>query len=332
MYNNSTKGMLLMNNILLVGAGAVGQVHGYKLAAQECTTVSYLIKPKYLNRLKNGMTLYDLNKGKKNISPITFTDYELYTSILALKSQQWDQVHFCLSSDDLHRFDLQALRDCVGENAVIVLLQPGATDYNCVTDVFDPAQVVRGSISVLAYQTPLPSDCYDVDGVAYWFPPTIKMVFTGSEKQTSTVQQTFQQAKIKSSVSEQLAKNYIFLSSLLMIFVTVLESNGWSFKKLAANSKHIKLITKASRTVIKGLEYEQEIQAPLYFRYFPVWALKLALNVVPFYTPFNLEEFVAQHFKKLSNQTRFNLVEYEKILVAHNVELQDLFAIDLAPV
>jgi len=129
-----------------------------------------------------------------------------------------------------------------------------------------------------------------------------------------------------------LAKNYIFLSSLLMIFVTVLESNGWSFKKLAANSKHIKLITKASRTVIKGLEYEQEIQAPLYFRYFPVWALKLALNVVPFYTPFNLEEFVAQHFKKLSNQTRFNLVEYEKILVAHNVELQDLFAIDLAPV
>ena len=72
MTTNTTK-------ILLVGAGAVGQVYGRHLQLGGAQ-VTFFVREKYLESLRGGMPVYPLNKQKVTQQPQLFEDYNLVST------------------------------------------------------------------------------------------------------------------------------------------------------------------------------------------------------------------------------------------------------------
>ena len=60
--------------VLLVGAGAVGQVFGKYLQAAGCE-LSFLVKEKYADEARHGFTLYELGILEKDPEPTTFSGF-----------------------------------------------------------------------------------------------------------------------------------------------------------------------------------------------------------------------------------------------------------------
>ena len=61
--------------VLVVGAGAVGQVYGHALA-RGGARVTFLVKPKHVEEARRGFVLYELNRGR---APIRWSDFAVVT-------------------------------------------------------------------------------------------------------------------------------------------------------------------------------------------------------------------------------------------------------------
>ena len=89
-------------NVLIVGAGAVGQVYGRHLALGGAH-VHYFVREKYAEELRRGLAFYPLNGRKPRASairmPVAPTD--VLTRLDEVKAITWDQVYLCMSSPAL---------------------------------------------------------------------------------------------------------------------------------------------------------------------------------------------------------------------------------------
>ena len=84
--------------VLLIGAGAVGQAYGYHLSMGGYE-VTYLIKPKYEAAMRRGLLVSCLNTSVSDVT--TFQAYKTLTQIQAVEPDQFDQVWFCIDSTAL---------------------------------------------------------------------------------------------------------------------------------------------------------------------------------------------------------------------------------------
>ena len=66
-------------NVLIVGAGAVGQVYGRHFQ-RGGADVAYLVKPEHLDETRRGFTLYPLNDGRPP-PPVRFEGFEALTDV-----------------------------------------------------------------------------------------------------------------------------------------------------------------------------------------------------------------------------------------------------------
>ena len=105
--------------VVIVGAGAVGQTYGFMLAASGAQ-VTFLVRPRYVDAMKDGVWVYPEAKG-----PVRWTDYDLTTEPIPC-----DQVWFCVSSTALPHCPL----DWPG--ALGVFLQPGLHDRELMRQHF----------------------------------------------------------------------------------------------------------------------------------------------------------------------------------------------------
>ena len=97
--------------VLIVGAGAVGQVYAYHLH-RGGADVHFLVKDKYRADLEKGLTLYALRKDRRRRHPIRFAppDYKTHTSLLELAPGEITQIYLTFASTALRSFDLAGLR------------------------------------------------------------------------------------------------------------------------------------------------------------------------------------------------------------------------------
>ena len=299
--------------VLLVGAGAVGQVYGRHLQLGGAQ-LSYYVRPKYLEQLRGGLTLYPLNEGRAaRTQGVQLGDYALLSRPDEVAAQQWDQVWLCIPSDALAGPWLAPFLAAIGD-ATLVALPPGLEDRARLLEsaALDEAQLVTGQITFMAWQAPLPGEAasrYPEPGTAYWFAPGSPSNFDGPSPRVEAVVAALRAGQCPARVSASTAAAIHQTVAISLPMMAALELAGWSLRSLRrgpmlatglAAAREAMVIAARHRGVPVGL-------GPALLR---AWILRPLIALAPLFLPFDLEAFLAWHFSKVGGQTRAALQTY----------------------
>ncbi|MBC7173300.1 MAG: ketopantoate reductase, partial [Polyangiaceae bacterium] len=162
--------------VLVVGAGAVGQVYAAHLKRSGAHVALY-VRPERAEDARRGLTLYRMRALFRRHVVETFVADQVVVSAAEVAAEGWDQVWLCVPTTALAGAWVEALLRAAGD-ATVVTIAPGVEVRARVSSLVPPANVVTGLVGLLAYQGPLPGEPLD-PGVAYMFPPFAKSRFSG---------------------------------------------------------------------------------------------------------------------------------------------------------
>lgn len=318
-----------MKNILIIGAGAVGQVYGYQFA-QAGNAVSFFVKEKYRSDLEKGLTLYNLNQDKKKKRPIHFTDFSILTDwdSAANHQQPWDQIYLCISSTALLNFDFDGLKKAVSQSTTVVLLQPGPDDYQLAIKHIAKEQLVQGMITLISYAAPLPTETVPEPGITYWLPPMAATPFAGNPKRRGDIVDTFKRASMNANAKPNLRDMAPYPTAALMAFLTALEASDWQFDKLEHNVSLQKAMFKAQKQAFKAISEKTHTKPPLWQHALSPWLLKILFKVAPKVVPLDLETYFQVHFTKVKDQTKLFMRTYIEAASQYGVEATELIELN----
>ena len=298
-------------NILLVGAGAVGQAYGRHLQLGGAT-ISFLVREQYAEACRAGLVLYPLNRPKATRwQPVPLERFGVLTGLEEVAAHTWEQVWLCISSTALQGPWLAAFLEALG-TATLVFLQPGLRDRDALLEHWPTERLVQGLITLLSYHAPLPGEHVPQPGVAYFFPPLSATPFTGPRARTQAVVDALRAGGCRAKMSPHVRTQAALGSAVLMPHVVALETAGWSLQALRKSP----LLTLASRA-----SHEAMMIAATYNGFPPPAArhmvhpmvTQLVLGLAPHVLPFNLEAYLRYHFTKVSAQTRAAMAIYMEL-------------------
>lgn len=299
----------MARKILLVGAGAVGQVYG-KYLADAGNEVSFLIKEKYVDEMAKGVILYNINRDKHRRKPLRFTEYKTVTSWGAAAEIRWDMIVLCISSSALHEgMDFAGLKQALGD-ATLVMLQPGPDDMALVAQHVPAAQIVQGMITLSSYHTPMPGEQTAVPGTAYWLPPLVPMPFAGPVERRSAVIQAFVGAQLAAKSISDMRETSLYTTAAFMVFLTALEASHWKFDGLRKDGAMIERMLSANQEAFEAISARHHLRAPFWSKWVSAWMIKSLLKIAPHAVPFDLETFFQVHFTKVKTQTKLFVNTY----------------------
>ncbi len=291
--------------ILLVGAGAVGQVYGRHLAAAG-HELSFFVKPAHVAALASGMPLHRLGHFRRHSE--VWTDYRLVTELEAVAAQRWDQIWLCTSSDALRTPLMHELLVRAGK-ATLVCLQPGPEDAALVREQLnDPAQLVQGLITFISYQSPLPGE-RGPEGISFYLPPMTPALFSGEEPRVRAVVQALEAGGMTARAVPDLHVAAGGADGLLIPLVAALELHDWSLSGFAG-SEVFALGSAAARETLDILAREQGARVGMTKLALNPLLSRSALVLAPRLLPLPLQTYLQYHFSKVGVQTRQMLDSY----------------------
>lgn len=308
--------------ILIIGAGAVGQVYGYHFA-KAGHQVHFLLKEKYIAQAKQGFTLYHLNQDKKRQQPITFTDFVCHSDWSSVAKQPIDQVWLCVSSVALAGIDFSAMKAAI-KQATVVVLQPDPADVQLVKGVIDAEQVVAGMINMISYYAPLTSEVVPREGVAFWIPPLVPMPIEGQKQHLAMVLALLKQVRLPATAQDNFAAKNVHASSFLMVFLAVLELSDWRFKTLAGDKALLQSMINAQKEVFAALSAEYGTQPSIALTCLKTWMMPTLLSAAKHIAPLNMEVYMQAHFLKVREQTLMLLEAYAQRAQIHGLRYEAL--------
>ena len=292
--------------VLIFGAGSIGQLYGHILA-QSGATVDVYVRPKYAADAESGYRLYERRKGFRD--PLLFKPDQVLTTCDEVADVDYDVVLFCVSSTALRGDWLDEFAPAVGDTA-LVSLTPGMEDEEILLRHFSEAQLGRGMITAVSYPAPLPSDGDVEPGTAYWLPPMAPALFEGPDEVVKPLASALTKGGMKSKVVDNVSEQSRMGSAVLIPFVAVLETLGWSFKALNKSRDARRFLDQAVEEALTLMEAKFDSKRPLPFRFLGPLSWKGALIAGPVVTPFDLEEYLQVHFTKVGDQTRLFFDNY----------------------
>ena len=282
-------------NVLIIGAGAVGQVYGYYLS-QGGAEVSFFVREKYVTDLAKDCLLHELRLLRR---PLTrrWNKYEALCQVKEVAAQSWDQVWLAVPSTALRRDDIYEVLAATGQ-ALIVMLQPDLQDRAQLTEHLPKRVVVQGMINMISFQSPLPGSTQPDGGIAYLVPPGYQPL-TG--EQAPEVVRLLRAGRMRARVVPNVAVQAAFGSAVGINLVAVLELADWRFKKL--KGALMKLGCEAACEAVAVVKFELGIgsQADKLAR---PWLMRLLLKGGDILLPFDFEAYLHHHFAKVGAQTR----------------------------
>lgn len=298
--------------VLIVGAGAVGQVYGRHLAMGGAE-VRYLVKPGHVEAAARGFVLYDLRRSRQP-PPVAFHPAGVLTATAEVAGRSWDQVWLCVSSPALRGPWLEPFLESIG-NATLVNLTPGLDDLDYLKERFPAARTIQGIISLIAWQTPLRTETRPEPGIAYWFPPLSASLFGGpmeTEAVISAVVTLLRNGGCPARRQRNAAYVGALASAAMLPIIRGIELEGWSLSRFAS-SRRVVLAARAAKEAMTLVARASGRRNP-WSRHLVSTALaRTALALAPHLVPFDLEVYLQHHFTKVGDQTRQMLGEY----VAH---------------
>lgn len=294
-------------NVLMVGAGAVGQVYGYHLV-QGGATLTFLVKPKYADDLRAGLTLYPLNRRDRT-KPVLFRDYSVITSEADAGLSTYDQVWISISSTALRSGWLPQLAPHLGD-AAVVSLQPGIDDRDYMLQHVRESRLVNGGIYLISYQAPLPGETrFPQPGIAYWFPPLTASPFEGPRPLVAEVVATLKSGGQPTKASHGFRDGLAFSIAQSSPLLAALELSGWKFADLR-RGKWLSVGIAAAQQATAISAGKLGRAAPLGGKAINALTLPLGLGLSRYVIPLDIETYLQYHFTKVGDQTRLYLGEF----------------------
>jgi len=295
--------------VLVVGAGAVGQVYA-RHAQQGGAEVTLFVRDKYRDEVARGLDLYPLNRGRRQrTAPVRFEGFKVVSRADEVAARRFDQVYLTVSSPALQGPWLAELLRATGD-ATIVALQPGIEDRDTIVAAGAPAdRLVSGMITLISYAAPLPGETrFPRPGMAYWFPPMSPAPFSGPAERTAAVVALMRKGGLPAKQHPNVPRTVAFPSAILMTYLVALENAGWSFRTLGRG--HIQRGARGAREAI-AIVGHQAGRPPLGLRLAArPGILRMALWFGARAMPLPLEIYLKEHFTKVGDQTREFMVRY----------------------
>ena len=285
-------------NVLVVGAGAVGQVYAWHLQ-RAGARVAFFVRPHAAEACRAGMTLYPLKRGKRR-EPVELRASAVYTSLDEVAAQTWDQVWFCVPANALDEGWLGSIAAAVG-SALCVALPPGIDSEERIRKAFPQSAVVPGMIGMISYQAPLPGESVPRPGVAYLFPPGSPSAFGGPEGRA--VAALLARGGCPAVAKQSVAVSNAIGSGLLMANIAALELSGWSLAELRWGP-WLRVAAHAARQSMRVASARLGARTPFSVHLISTFTLRLMWTVAPWVLPLDLETYLRYHFTKVGAQTR----------------------------
>lgn len=295
-------------NILIVGAGAVGQVYGRHLA-QAGHAITFFVKPAHYAALADGLPLHRLGWIRHRSE--TWRGYELISDVAAVAARPWDQVWLCVSGDALQApLTAEVVRAAAG--ATVVCLQPGPDSAERVR-AWLPAddKLVQGLIPFISYQSPLPGRPGPA-GIAYFLSPLMPGLFAGERLRVAAVVQALRAGGFPARQVRDLHRAAGGGEAMLNPLVAALEVNGWRLGDFGG-SEALQLGRRAALEAVNALAAEQGFVAAPFRLLLSSAGSRLLLLLAPRVLPLALEPYLAYHFGKVGVQTRQLLDSYVEV-------------------
>ena len=294
--------------ILLVGAGAVGQVYGQALQ-RGGAHVSFLVRAKYKADVAAGLRLYRIT-GKRGRKAEFFRPDAVYGHFSELEEERFDQVWLCVSTPaaqsgiadetcDLGRL----VRRLHG--ATLVVLQAGPQVARLVEELVPLRQRCDGGIAMISYQAPLVPNEVPEPGVAYWTPTPSP--FEGADDEAIVA--LLKRGECPAKVAEGTRSMMSFGSATLMPTMVALEGAGWKVSGLR-RGPWARLATHAAREARNVVAKMSNTLPPGPIDLLGPLGLKGASFVAPALAPFDLDVYLRYHFSKVHDQTRLLIDHY----------------------
>lgn len=299
--------------VLVVGAGAVGQVYAWHLA-QAGHDVSFFVKAKYAETLSSGATMYRLGRWRTRRQD--FSGFGLVTEPAQVAAQRWDQVWLALPSDAMRGDLANRILACVG-SATVVCLQPDIEDIDYVRAQVPVEQVVQGLITFISYQSPLPG-CTGPEGIAYYLPPLAPGLFGGEPQRAGAVVGALKAGGMAVKEVPDFARAAAGAPALMQPLMVALELSQWRLNGFTG-SQNFSVGLAASREALAVTEKHAGADiAPLKPLLRPlVW--KLLLPLIRQLLPFDLESMLRYHYGKVRTQTLLMLDTYIRLGQHHGL-------------
>lgn len=289
--------------VLVVGAGAVGQVFGRALQ-RGGAQISFFVRPQYAAALRDGVVVYPLNSHPDR-SPVRFDGFDVLCTVEEVASRPFDAVWLCVSSPALAGPWLGALAQAT-PGALWVLLQPGLDDRALLLQHIPAERLVQGLIPFMSWMAPLPGEHLPTPGVMSWQPPFTPAPFSGPpalvRPLVACLRRGGQPARVAADVDLETAIG----SALLLPIVGELERCGWSFARFRSAGGAARAAACAQVTV-RAAALARGVRAPWWLGLVRAPGLALLSRVLPMLTPHDVERFFQRHFSKVGEQTRTSL-------------------------
>jgi hypothetical protein len=286
--------------VLLVGAGAVGQVLGLHLQRAGAEVTIAVRSPSSVQ----ATTLWRLSMVGAPAAD-TFAPREVVSQ---LDSQRFELVVLTVPSDALGSPWLATLSRAF-EGATVVGLQPGLDDRRRLLALgVSEARLVRGLVSLISYQTPLTAtDRLQEPGYAYWLPPLVPFAFDGPEVPVREVVRLFRRAGLSAKRRPGLDLDTTFFTAVLLSAVSALESKVWSLARLAEDPS---LLVEAAGQALAITALQLNRPVPMAFSLISRAGLvRLGIRIAPRLVPFDVEAYARVHFTKVGAQSTLLLGE-----------------------
>lgn len=310
--------------ILVVGAGAIGQVFAHH-AALAGADVSFFVRDKYVDETRQGFNLYPLNRANPRQKPVELKDFDVYSDIDDIARKPWDQVYLCIPSTGLRGEWFENFVQGIAD-AILVNLTPGLDDRQYIHAHFNPDHVVTGMLSFISYPGPLPNENLPTPGTVYWFPPLSPTPFEGNADAVKSVVKLLKRGGLPAKIDQKLASKSAYPSAILISLVAALELEDWSFKKLK-NSARLNTIIKAIHEASNAIAAHTHTSAPLAMRAISPRTLKLIIPIAPKVIPLDIEAYLRLHFLKVRPQTIQQLSSYLHVAKKHQLPHNNLQAL-----
>lgn len=317
----------MTQRILLVGAGAVGQVFAYHLQRGGADIAMY-VRPKYVEECSKGFDLFELGVTHQPRGPLRLDDIEVFSSPDELDGQTFDQVWLCVSSTGLQGGWLDEFLSKIGD-ATLVSLQPGPTDAAFITARYPAERVIHGLIGFIAYAAPLPDERFPGEGMAFWLPPLSPSPMGSEEVEQArldAVTKLLERGGLATKQDRQLANKSVFPTALLSPFLMALELEDWKLGRVRG-STWLTAASEATREACEVMSAQVGHPAPAVLASQRPWMLRGILGVAPKVMPLPLETYLEYHFTKVGDQTRATIATYLELANQHDVETPNLRAL-----
>lgn len=294
--------------VLLVGAGAVGQVYGRHLQ-KGGARVAFYVKPKYADEARQGFVMYPLQGAGKGRA-VRFEGFDVLTTEAEVAAERWDQVWLCISSTALRSGWFDAFAGAIGEARVVNLL-PGVEDRAFIAARVPPERVVASMIPFISYQSPLSGEHREPPGVAYWLPPLSSTPFSGPRDAVDAAVKVLRAGGMAAKRAGDVDRQKVWMSALLLPTIAALETVGWSLAAFRQSAEARRRASAAGREA-------SDISAPGWRRLL-AWGMTRPFNyrvmfwLGPKIAPLPLETYLRYHFTKVGDQTRAMLDTYARI-------------------